>query len=140
MNVTRLDHITIAVENLDQATDTFLKLFNLKAVDRRAVPHMGMENAFIPLGDAAIEFVSPLTDSDVPADVRRTLDRRGEGMMNLCLTVEDIASAAEHLQAQGVRIIRGKDADGDDIVFVHPRDAHGVLVELRTGKRHVREK
>ncbi len=140
MNVTRLDHVTIAVENLDQAMDTFLNLFNLKSVDRRKVPHMGMENAFIPLGGAAIEFVSPLPDSDVPADVRRTLDRRGEGMMNLCLSVEDLASAAAHLEARGVRIIRGNDADGDDIVFIHPKDAHGVLVELRSGKRHIREK
>lgn len=137
MNITRLDHITVAVENLDLARDTFLKLFNLRAIDHRKVPHMGMENAFIPLGDAAIEFVSPLAGSDIPADVRRTLERRGEGMINLCLSVEDLGSAIAHLEAQGARIIRGKDADGDDIIFVHPKDTHGVLVELRTGKRHI---
>jgi methylmalonyl-CoA/ethylmalonyl-CoA epimerase len=140
LHIARLDHITIAVEDLDQAMATFFNLFNLKAIDRRKVPHMGMENAFIPLGDGAIELVSPLADSTVPADVRQTLDRRGEGMMNLCLTVEDIASAAAHLEARGVRIIRGKDADGENIIFIHPKDAHGVLVELRTGKRHIREK
>jgi methylmalonyl-CoA/ethylmalonyl-CoA epimerase len=139
MRINRFDHITIAVENLDQALDDFKRLFNLDAVDRRQVPHLGMENAFIPLGEAAVELASPLADSTVPADVRKTLDRRGEGMMNLCLSVDDLGAAILHLEKEGARIIRAKDADGDDIVFIHPRDAHGVLVELRTGKRHIRE-
>ena len=140
MRIKRLDHITVAVENLDEAIKTFSKLFGLNAIDRRKVRHMGMENAFIPLGDVAIEIVQPLKKDKGHSDVRRTLDRRGEGMMNLCLTVEDIEAAASHLKKQGVQVIPGKDADGDDILFVHPKDAHGVLVELRTGKRHIKDR
>ncbi len=138
MRIVRFDHITIAVQNLDQAIDTFSKLFGLQAKDRRKVWSMGMENAFIPLGDTAIELIQPLDDPNAPDDVRRTLDRRGEGMMNICLTVEDLQEAVDHLEDAGARVIKGKDADGDDIVFVHPKDAHGVLIELRTGKRHIR--
>jgi methylmalonyl-CoA epimerase len=139
MQIARFDHITIAVQNLDKAVDTFSKLFGLQARDRRKVRSMGMENAFIPLGDTAIELVQPLDDPDAPDDVRRTLDRRGEGVMNMCLTVEDLQEAVDHLEGAGARVIKGKDADGDDIVFVHPKEVHGVLIELRTGKRHIRD-
>ncbi len=139
MKVTRCDHITIAVRDLDQAIDTFSNLFGLYARDRRKVKHMGMENAFIPLGDMAIELMQPLGDPESPDDVQRTLDRKGEGIMNLCLTVENLREAIAHLEGTGVRIIKGRDADGEEIVFVHPKDVNGVLVELRTGKRHIKE-
>ncbi len=139
MKVTRCDHITIAVRDLDQAIDTFSNLFGLYARDRRKVKHMGMENAFIPLGDMAIELIQPLGDPESPDDVQRTLDRKGEGIMNLCLTVENLREAIAHLEGTVVRIIKGRDDDGDEIVFVHPKDVNGVLVELRTGKRHIKE-
>ncbi len=139
MKVTRCDHITIAVRDLDQAIDTFSNLFGLHARDRRKVKHMGMENAFIPLGDMAIELMQPSGDLESPDDVQRTLDRKGEGIMNLCLTVENLREAIAHLEGTGVRIIKGRDADGNEIVFVHPKDVNGVLVELRTGKRHIKE-
>ena len=139
MKVTRCDHITIAVRDLDQAIDTFSNLFGLHARDRRKVKHMGMENAFIPLGDMAIELIQPLGDPESPDDVQRTLDRKGEGIMNLCLTVENLREAIAHLEGTGVRIIKGRDADGDEIAFVHPKDVNEVLVELRTGKRHIKE-
>lgn len=139
MRVTRFDHVTIAVRDLDEAVETFSRLFGLQARDRRRVDHMGMENAFFPLGDAAIELVQPLETSDSPGDVQRTLERRGEGLMNLCLTVGDLEAAVAHLESCGARVIRRTDADGDPIAFVHPRDVHGVLVELRTGKRHIRD-
>ncbi len=139
MKVTRCDHITIAVRDLDQAIDTFSNLFGLHARDRRKVKHMGMENAFIPLGDMAIELMQPSGDPESPDDVQRTLDRKGEGIMNLCLTVENLREAIAHLEGTGVRIIKGRDADGEEIVFVHPKDVNGVLIELRTGKRHIKE-
>jgi len=139
MKVTRCDHITIAVRDLDQSIDTFSNLFGLHARDRRKVKHMGMENAFIPLGDMAIELMQPSGDPESPDDVQRTLDRKGEGIMNLCLTVENLREAIAHLEGTGVRIIKGRDADGEEIVFVHPKDVNGVLVELRTGKRHIKK-
>ncbi len=138
MKITRFDHISIAVRNLDEAITTFARLFNLKAKDRRKVKHMGMENAFIPLGDAAIELIKPLDDPDSPDDVRRTLDRRGEGVMNLCLTVENLEEAISQLKGCSVRVLEGKDANGDNIAYVHPKDVHGVLVELRTSKHQIR--
>ena len=138
MKITRFDHISIAVRDLDEAIGTFSRLFNLRTKDRRKVKHIGIENAFIPLGDTAIELIRPLDDPDSPDHVRRILDRRGEGVMNLCLTVEHLEEAISHLKGSSVRVVEGKDANGDKIAYVHPKDVHGVLVELRTGKRQIR--
>lgn len=139
MKISRFDHITIAVKDLDAAIETFSRCFNLKAKDRRRVKHLGMENVFLPLGDEAIELAAPLKEPGAEDHVQRFLDRRGEGLMNLCLTVEDIDEAITHLKKCGVRIIEHQDADGDKIAMIHPKDMHGVMIEIRRGKRLIRE-
>ena len=139
MKVTRFDHLTIAVRDLDAAIETFTRCFNLKAKDRRRVKHLGMENVFLPFGDGALELAAPLKDAEGSDHVGRFLDRKGEGMMNLCLTVEDVDGAIAHLKRCGVRVPEHQDADGDKIAMVHPRDMHGVMIEIRRGKRVIRE-
>jgi len=138
MKITRFDHITIAVRDLDAAIETFTRCFNLKAKDRRRVKHLGMENVFLPFGEGAIELAAPLKDVEAPDHVQRFLERRGEGMMNLCLTVEDVDEAIAHLKKSGVRALEHKDADGDKIALIHPKDLHGVMIEIRRGKRLIR--
>jgi len=59
-------------------------------------------------------------------------------MMNLCLTVEDVDEAIAHLKKSGVRALEHKDADGDKIALIHPKDLHGVMIEIRRGKRLIR--
>jgi hypothetical protein len=83
--------------------------------------------------------VTPLKDPEAPKQVERFLKRKGEGMMMLCLTVEDIDLALAHLKGCGVRVIEDRDADGDQIALIHPKDMFGVMIELRTGKRKIRE-
>jgi methylmalonyl-CoA/ethylmalonyl-CoA epimerase len=139
MKVTRFDHLTIAVRDLDAAIETFTRCFNLKAKDRRRVKHLGIENVFLPFGDGALELAAPLKDSEAADHVGRFLERRGEGMMNLCLTVEDVDASINHLKKCGVRVLEHKDADGDKIAMVHPRDMHGVMIEIRQGKRVIRD-
>ncbi|MDH4268201.1 MAG: VOC family protein [Deltaproteobacteria bacterium] len=139
MKVRRFDHITIAVKDLDAAIETYTRCLNLQAKDRRRVEHLGMENVFLPFGDGAIELAAPLKDADAADQVERFLERRGEGMMNLCLTVEDVEQAIAHLQKCGVRVIEHKDADGDKIAMIHPKDMHGVMIEIRGGKRLIRD-
>jgi methylmalonyl-CoA/ethylmalonyl-CoA epimerase len=139
MKVRRFDHITIAVNDLDAAIETFTRCFNLQAKDRRRVEHLGMENVFLPFGDGAIELAAPLKDADAADHVQRFLERRGEGMMNLCMTVEDVDAAITHLKKCGVRVIEHKDADGDNIAMIHPKDMHGAMIEIRRGKRLIRD-
>jgi methylmalonyl-CoA/ethylmalonyl-CoA epimerase len=98
-----------------------------------------MENVFLPFGDGALELAAPLKDSEAADHVGRFLERRGEGMMNLCLTVEDVDASINHLKKCGVRVLEHKDADGDKIAMVHPRDMHGVMIEIRQGKRVIRD-
>ncbi len=139
MKLTRFDHLTIAVRDLDAAIETFSRCFNLEVKDRRRVKHLGMENVFLPFGDGALELAAPLKGAEGADHVERFLERRGEGMMNLCLTVEDVDAAIAHLQKCGVRVVEHRDADGDKIVMVHPKDMHGVMIEIRRGKRVIRD-
>ena len=139
MKITRFDHITIAVADLEAAREKFSRCLNLPVKDHRKVDHLGMENVFLPVGDGAIELVSPLKDPEAPKQVQRFLERKGEGMMLLCLTVEDMDSAITHLKECGIRIIEDRDADGDRIALIHPKDMFGVMIEIRTGKREIRE-
>ena len=139
MKITRFDHITIAVADLDAALEKFSHCLNLPAKDRRRVKHLGMENVFLPLGDGALELVTPLKDAAAPQQVQRFLERKGEGMMLLCLTVEDMDAAITHLKKCGLRVIEDQDADGDKIALIHPKDLFGVMIEIRTGKREIRE-
>jgi methylmalonyl-CoA/ethylmalonyl-CoA epimerase len=139
MKISRFDHLTIAVHDLDAAIETFSRCFNLKAKDRRRVKHLGMENAFLPLGDGAIELAAPLKDPEAPDHLRRFLHRRGEGVMNLCLTVEDFDESIAHLEKCGLRVLKNKDADGEPIAMIHPKDMHGVMIEIRRGKREIRD-
>ncbi len=139
MRITRVDHISIAVRDLNKAISTFSRLFNMESKDRRKVRTLGMENVFIPLGDTSIELLMPLNEPDCPDDVRRVLDRKGEGMMNLALSVDSLEEAVSHLRRCGIRVIESRDSDGYKIAFVHPKDVHGVLIELRTGKREIKD-
>lgn len=139
MKITRFDHITIAVEDLDAAIAKFTRCFKLQAQDRRRVKHLGMENAFLSLGDGSVELAAPLKEPGAADQVRKFLDRRGEGMMNLCLSVEDVDAAIDHLKNCGIRVFEHKDADGAKIAMVHPKDMHGVMVEIRPGKRIIRD-
>jgi methylmalonyl-CoA/ethylmalonyl-CoA epimerase len=139
MKITRFDHITIAVADLEAAMEKFSRCLNLEVKDRRRVNHLGMENVFLPLGDGALELVTPLKDPEAPRQVQRFLERKGEGMMLLCLTVENIESALAHLEECGVRVIEDRDADGDKIALIHPKDMFGVMIELRMGKRKIKE-
>jgi methylmalonyl-CoA/ethylmalonyl-CoA epimerase len=139
MKVTRFDHLTIAVGDLAAALETFARCFKLPAKDHRRVRHLGIENVFLPLENGAIELAAPLRDEEASDPVRKFLDRRGEGMMNLCLTVEDLGEAMAHLKECGVRVLEHKDADGDKIAMIHPKDMHGVMIEIREGKRRIRE-
>jgi methylmalonyl-CoA/ethylmalonyl-CoA epimerase len=139
MQITRFDHITVAVADIEAATEKFSRCLNLQPKDRRRVKHLGMENVFLPVGDGAIELVTPLKEPETPKQVERFLKRKGEGMMLLCLTVEDIDLALTHLKECGVRVIEDRDADGEKIALIHPKDMFGLMIELRVGKRKIRE-
>ncbi|MBN1179735.1 MAG: methylmalonyl-CoA epimerase [Anaerolineae bacterium] len=125
-----LHHIAIAVRNLDEALAFYQDALGLELAERRAVPEEGVEIAFLPAGEAELELLQPLS---AEGGVAGFLEKRGEGLHHICLKVPDIDAAMEQLKAGGARLLSDApktDAHGTRYVFVHPRSAHGVLLEL----------
>ena len=125
----KIDHVAIAVHDLDAALDFYRDALGLEAAGRREVPAEGVEIAFLPLGESEIELLRPL---EADNSIGRFLAKRGEGIHHICLRVDDIEAAVERLVAAGGRMateIR-RHANGTRYAFVHPKSSHGVLIEL----------
>ncbi len=125
-----IHHIAIAVRDLDAALEFYRETLGLEVTERREVPEEGVEIAFLPAGEGEIELLRPL---DKESGVACFLDKRGEGLHHVCLAVEDIEAAMERLRAAGARLMSESPragAHGTRYVFIHPKSAHGVLLEL----------
>ncbi|MEX2551227.1 MAG: methylmalonyl-CoA epimerase, partial [Nitriliruptoraceae bacterium] len=130
MDVTRIDQIAIAVEDLDAAISFYERAFGLHLTSRERVEADGVEEAMLHVGDVAIQLLAP-THEDSP--IARYLARHGPGLHHLGFGVSSLSAALDHLRAEDVRLIdqeprRG--GGGHDIAFVHPKGTGGVLVEL----------
>ncbi len=127
---TSIHHIAIAVNDLEAALAFYRDALGLEVSERREVPEEGVEIAFLPAGEGEIELLRPL---DPEGSVARFLEKRGEGLHHICLRVDDITAAMERLQAAGATLLSEKPrvgADGTRYVFIHPKSARGVLLEL----------
>lgn len=125
-----IDHVAIVVRSLDEALTFYRDALGLDVAERREVPEEGVEIAFLPLAAGRIELVRPLSDE---GGVARFLEKRGEGLHHICLVVGDIGAAMERLRRAGADLTTDEPqigADGTRYVFIHPRSAHGVLLEL----------
>jgi methylmalonyl-CoA epimerase len=125
-----LDHIAIVVRSLDEALTFYRDALGLDVTERREVLEEGVEIASLPLARGTIELVRPLSDE---GGVARFLEKRGEGLHHICLVVDDIVAAMEQLRQAGADLITDEPqvgADGTRYVFIHPKSAHGVLLEL----------
>ena len=125
-----IHHIAIAVHDLDAALAFYRDTLGLEMTERREVPEEGVEIAFLPSGDGEIELLRPLDES---SGVARFLEKRGEGLHHICLAVADIDVAVQRLQAAGARLLSDEprvDVHGTRYMYIHPKSAHGVLLEL----------
>lgn len=126
----RIDHIGIAVRDINQAARLYVEGLGLALTDIETLPQQGVAVGFIPLGDSELELLEPLSDDTA---VGRFLERRGEGLHHICIEVEDIQAAMAQLRELGARLLSQepqKGARGHLVAFVHPRSANGVLLEL----------
>jgi methylmalonyl-CoA/ethylmalonyl-CoA epimerase len=125
----KVDHLGIAVHNLDEAVRTYRTLgFEVESV--REVPTEKVRAAFLPVGESRLELLEP---TDPTSAIARFLEKRS-GLHHVCLLVEDIEAALAELKAAGVALIDDRPrpgAGGSRVAFVHPRSAAGVLVELK---------
>jgi methylmalonyl-CoA/ethylmalonyl-CoA epimerase len=117
--------LSVVVRDLDAAIDRYARLFGLEVHRRGESKEFGFKNAILPTGIGHIELLQP-TDPDKA--VGRFLAKHGEGVYLVGFECKDIPGSVERLKKQGVKVDHRADKD---IAWVHPRDAHGVFVELR---------
>jgi len=126
----RVDHIGVVVRSIVDAGRFYEQAFGLRLEAPESLPANGVTVAFITVGATRIELVEPLGE-DSPA--ARFLERRGEGLHHIALAVGDIAHALAMARLSGFTPIDAQPrpgAHGSLIAFLHPRDAHGVMIEL----------
>jgi methylmalonyl-CoA/ethylmalonyl-CoA epimerase len=130
----RIDHVGVAVPDLDAAIEFYQRVFGMRCVHVETNVEQGVREAMLSVGPSpeggCVQLLAPLTP-DSP--IARFLDRRGQGIQQVAYTVADIDASCAALRERGVRLLypeprRG--TAGSRINFVHPRDAGGVLVEL----------
>ena len=130
MRLTRIDHVGIAVPDLDTAVERYTRIFGLQPVHRERVEDQGVEEVLFAAGESFIQLLGAL-GPDTP--VGRFLERRGPGVHHLGYRVQDVELALRDLRADGIRLIDERPragSRGTTIAFVHPKDMGGVLVEL----------
>jgi len=125
-----IHHIAIVVRDLDDALTFYRDTLGLEMTERREVPEERVEIAFLPAGEGEIELLRPL---DEESGVARFLEKRGEGLHHVCLAVDDVEAAMARMQQAGAHVLSEEpqvNVEGVRYVFVHPKSAHGVLLEL----------
>ena len=132
----RIDHVGIAVANLELAIERYCDTFGLAAVAVETNTEQGVREAMLELGAGSmapasyVQLLEPLAD-DTP--VGRFLARRGEGLHHVGYAVQDVSLELESLMQQGIELIDQRPRHGSmgaSIAFLHPRGLHGVLTEL----------
>ena len=130
MDVTRIDQIAIAVEDLDEALAFYERAFGLTPTHREVVESDGVEEAMLDVGGVSLQLLQA-TREDSP--IARFLARNGPGLHHLGFGVGSLTAALEHLRDEGVRLIDEEPragGGGHKVAFVHPKGTGGVLVEL----------
>jgi methylmalonyl-CoA/ethylmalonyl-CoA epimerase len=128
--LTEIDHVAIAVSDLDAAIDYYRRTFGAEVTHREKVESDGVEEALIAVAQSYIQLVSP-TRAESP--VAAFLERRGEGLHHVGYRVADCAAALEAVRAAGGRLIDEAPRPGSrgtTVAFVHPKGALGTLIEL----------
>ena len=125
-----IDHVAVAVHDLDAALETHRRLYGVEPVSRETVAEQGVDEAMLALGGSHLQLIAPL---DAESPVGRFLARRGEGLHHVAYAVADIDAALAHLREQGAQLVDEHPrvgGGGARIAFVHPRSFAGTLIEL----------
>ena len=126
----KIEHIGIAVENMEQSNRLFAKIFGKAPYKSEAVAAEGVLTSFFQIGENKIELVAA-TNSDSP--IAKYLDKNRKGMHHIAFAVIDINQEMKRLRNEGIRLLNDTPKQGADnklICFLHPKDTNGVLIEL----------
>jgi methylmalonyl-CoA epimerase len=128
--LTEIDHVAIAVHDLDAAIEYYQRAYGVDVQHREVVERDGVEEALLRVADSYVQLLTPVRD-DSP--VAKYLERRGEGLHHVGYRVDSCAATLERLKAEGFQLIDEEPRPGSrgtTVAFVHPKGAFGTLVEL----------
>ena len=128
--IKKIEHIGIAVKNIETSNDLFTKLFGKQHYKVESVESEGVNTSFFMLGETKIEL---LEASSANSSIAKFIDKKGEGIHHIAYEVDDIYHEMERLKAEGFEILNKEPKHGADnklIFFLHPKSTNGVLVEL----------
>ena len=130
MQALKLDHIGIAVKDVEAALKFYAEILGLPLEGEEIISEQKVKTTFLPIGDTEVELLES-TEPDGP--VAKFIEKKGEGIQHIAFKVNDIEAALKELEDKGIRLIDKKPrigAGNKKIAFLHPKDTFGVLVEL----------
>ena len=130
MEPSHIEHIGIAVSNLEAAIDLYEKIFGMKCYKIEEVADQKVRTAFFRVGQTKIEL---LESTDPQGPIGKFIEKRGEGIHHIAFAVRDIEKQLKHAEENGVLLIDAaprKGAENLDIAFLHPKSTSGVLIEI----------
>jgi methylmalonyl-CoA/ethylmalonyl-CoA epimerase len=134
--IQRIDHLGIAVHNLEEAIPIYEKALGLTCERTEEVPSQKVRTAFFTVGQTHLELLQPTAD-DSP--IAKFLKDKGEGVHHVAFATDDILGQLAQAKGAGLRLINEAPvpgAGGKQVAFLHPKSMHGVLTELCTGGHH----
>lgn len=126
----KIDHIGIAVSDLETANERYTLLLGVAPYKQEAVESQHVMTSFFQTGESKIELLAATAEASA---ITKYIEQRGEGMHHIAFEVEDIYAAMADLNKKGFRLLNEAPTQGADnklICFIHPKSAHGVLIEL----------
>ena len=126
----KIEHIGIAVQNIEDSNKLFAKIFGKDSYKLEKVESEGVITSFFEIGENKIELVAATTEE---SPIFKYLEKRGGGMHHVAFAVEDIEKEMIRLKQEGIRLLNECPKEGADnkiICFLHPQDTNGVLIEL----------
>lgn len=130
MKTLKIDHIGIAVNNLEETLKFYTEVLGLECQGTEVVEEQKVRVAFLPVGDTEVEL---LESTDPTGPIAKFIEKNGEGVQHIAFRVDDIEEAIAYMQEKGMKMIDEKPrygAGGAKIAFVHPKGTGRVLVEL----------
>ena len=125
----KINHVAIAVENVEEAAKAYQDVLNVKDIEFETVESEGVKVAILHLENANIELMEPTNDS---SPIKKFLEKRGSGLHHIALETQNIGDEVSRMEGCGIQFL-GKIRDGSagtKVTFIHPKSMNGVLTEL----------
>ena len=140
MLLTEIDHVAIAVKDLEAAIDYYRRAFGAEVEHREIVESDGVEEALLKVAESYVQLLTPTNEN---SPVAKSIEKRGEGIHHIAFEVADIYAEMERMKKEGFQLLNETPKNGADnklVCFLHPKSTNGVLIELCMEKISIEEK